>query len=104
MFLFTGTTSVRITERLQRDKRSDDKNTHHAELPVEFDLDLKVSGSNVTLHLHRNDNIPPAVPIFLKKNGNIFKLNLPAKKVFINGNSNYTRSLLLIVVDNLSFI
>ncbi|KAH3748395.1 hypothetical protein DPMN_182840 [Dreissena polymorpha] len=75
-----GTTSVRITERLQRDKRSDDKNTHHAELPVEFDLDLKVSGSNVTLHLHRNDNIPPAVPIFLKKNGNIFKLNLPAKK------------------------
>ena len=77
MHLFSGHTLTHFHNTYYRFKRSADAD----ELPVETDLDISVSGSMVTLHLRRNDNINPGGPIYMKRNGRIHKIDLPPRNV-----------------------
>jgi len=77
LHLFSGHTLTHFHNTYYRFKRSADAD----ELPVETDLDISVSGSKVTLHLRRNDNINPSGPIYMKRNGRIHKIDLPPRNV-----------------------
>lgn len=76
MFSSGQTDAILYNSRL-RSKRS----TETYSLPEEADVDLKINGSFITLHLIRNDRISPAVPVFVKRNGKTERLNLPPRSV-----------------------